>query len=514
MIGVLLADDNRLILEHFKTLVDWNQYGFELVSAAVDGMEAYLDFQKYHPEVVITDIQMPEMTGIELAKRIKGSSPETTIVFLSSYEEFSYVKSALKIGVYDYILKHETDAEKMIEMLLSIKKHIEHQNLKKSFLVEGPLLSLFHELEEGHTENDLQKYQTIFPDQYSLLLLEQDCFFPAISACMEKTLEEVKEKHVKKIIYDRVNKPLGIAKMNSYQYLVLLPVHIDAVEYAYEIKNALRAGTEKTFSVIVCAIQSSMIECVGRFVEKKNALARKFFYPAATVLYLEHLEYVGKEISIPHIAKLSDFLKSKDFESFLRALDKSYLTAIDAKDYDSLFTITYEYLNQLMDYHQRVVDFQTGKTFFVYDERSVQHWYDAASIFDWIKGRFLVLTGVLSRNLFPEYSKEVVKIISYINENYSDSDLSAEKIATVFSSSVNSLNTLFKRETGNTLWQLIIKIRMEQAKTLLDQKDLKISEVCDRIGYKTISYFSKVFKKVYGISPHDYRREQHDTKKV
>ena len=90
MIRVLLADDNTVSLEYFSTLIDWEHYGFQVVSTAVDGEEALYEFHRLRPEVVITDIKMPTMTGIELAERIHETSPQTVVLFLSSYSEFTY----------------------------------------------------------------------------------------------------------------------------------------------------------------------------------------------------------------------------------------------------------------------------------------------------------------------------------------------------------------------------------------------------------------------------------------
>lgn len=113
MIRIMLVDDNRVALEYFSTLVNWEKLGYELVCTAIDGASALILFQKYHPEVIITDVQMPNMDGISLTREVMKIAPDTVMVFLSSYAEFSYIQSAMRFGVVDYILKHEMKAPEL-----------------------------------------------------------------------------------------------------------------------------------------------------------------------------------------------------------------------------------------------------------------------------------------------------------------------------------------------------------------------------------------------------------------
>lgn len=124
MIKTLLADDNKITIEYLEKMIDWEKHGFEIIATAADGIEAWDQFLKNMPDVVITDVKMPGLNGIELTKKIKEYSPDTVIVFISSYEEFSYVHSALNLGVHDYILKHETRTKVIYEKLDLIKRSL------------------------------------------------------------------------------------------------------------------------------------------------------------------------------------------------------------------------------------------------------------------------------------------------------------------------------------------------------------------------------------------------------
>ena len=111
MYKVMLAEDNKFALAHFVNMIKWEDFGFTLVSSAIDGIEAWEEFCKYSPDLVITDVQMPGLSGIEFAGKIKEKRQDTVVIFLSSYDEFDYARSAIDLNVREYILKQEFDFE-------------------------------------------------------------------------------------------------------------------------------------------------------------------------------------------------------------------------------------------------------------------------------------------------------------------------------------------------------------------------------------------------------------------
>lgn len=130
MITIMLADDNKFALKHFAGLVNWEEFGFELIDTAIDGIEAWHKFCRLSPDVVITDVQMPGMDGRELAKRIKRTKPDTVVIFLSSYDEFDYARSAIDLSVQEYILKQELDKKTLEKKLGEIRQMIQNKKEK------------------------------------------------------------------------------------------------------------------------------------------------------------------------------------------------------------------------------------------------------------------------------------------------------------------------------------------------------------------------------------------------
>lgn len=121
---------------------------------------------------------------------------------------------------------------------------------------------------------------------------------------------------------------------------------------------------------------------------------------------------------------------------------------------------------------------------------------------------------ILQQNKHYHYSLEVVNVLCFINQNYADANLSAELIAQNVRLNINYLNSVFKKETGDTVWKRLTKIRLQKAKKMLLVKDSKISEVYEQVGFNSLSYFSTVFRKYYGYSPQEYKKKNEIYEKI
>ena len=457
---VLLAEDNPLLLEHFANMVDWKQYGFDVVLKAEDGKRAWQKFEAYHPELVIADIQMPRMTGIELGERIREKSAETILYFLTSYEEFSYVKSALELGSCGYLLKHEMNRVQMIRILEEAGREIKKRKRYSRYDAEAAFTELVWELERKNGEEiHIEEYSAGLPDVYDLFWL-----------CLVKTQG-------------------------------------GATEQAYDLKLRLREKFGSTFSVLILAEQEELSGCVNRYLRTKEVRRQGIFRVCSCVL---HAEDIGRsrKVALPlDLEKADRWIRDREFEKLCRWMDQNFLKAVEARDGERFEALTRYFSVRLMEYHEKLVNLQTGVIFTVCESEDTANWYEASVLYHWMKHKVMELGKILENPSVFQYSDIVNRAVLYVSRNYTNSDLSVEEIASHLKISANHLNTVFRKETGETLWKFVVRVRMERAKELLNLGSDKMTDICRKTGYKNISYFSKVFRETCGMTPMEYRRE-------
>ena len=153
-ITVMLVDDEKLFIENLFSIYDWNANGFNIVSAASNGKQALKQFQKFHPQVVITDIRMPFMDGIKLIQQIRKQDKTTKIVLLSSYGDFKYAQQAIKEGITNYILKDEMNSDHISELMSEIKNQILMETSKQNIIVQNKALDFFGNISDKLSDID------------------------------------------------------------------------------------------------------------------------------------------------------------------------------------------------------------------------------------------------------------------------------------------------------------------------------------------------------------------------
>lgn len=517
MIKVLLADDNKLALDHLTQLVRERDDEFEVVACMENGAGALAAFERYQPQLVITDVCMPGMSGIDLAREIKRMAPETVIIFLSNYEEFEYVRSAMDLGVFDYILKHENIQKKLGEKLTAVKKILRRKPQTVKFSEEGWLQSFWSQMEHDGSQAIREQAQEIFPEQYDFFLMEQDCFLPPICELLQTETQEVSDRNVKDICYLHFKQAVAVVRYEKYRYLLMMRRGKEENAAAYKIKEKLQENLYTSFSVLIVCENAPILEGLSLSWSSRDMLDQRYFYPMSVVLNRSTMQR-AKEKGSP-----TQYLDGKKFEYNLlknrihelcEQMDAAYLDIIRKRDIPGLFEFLRTLISFLLPYHQKVMDYKKGGSFVLYQETTVESWYSADDTFYWLKQKYMQLAQIQENNSFFNYSAQVQAAIKYINGHYMEVDIGAEDVAEQAGLSVNRLNTLMKEETGSTVWKFLTKVRVEKAKQLLDSTGYTIAEICPMVGYSTSSYFSKIFKKTNGVSPQKYRSMKDDAQKA
>jgi len=504
VLKLMLVDDNRLALEYFASLVSWEAEGFELVCTAGDGEAALIFFDKYSPDVVITDVQMPNLDGIGLAREIRNRAPQTMVLFLSSYEEFSYIRSAMELGVYDYILKHELTAETLRAKLRKLRSTMEKRNVDKRFIAEGSLSSWLNNQRDG-LPRESAKLTSRFPGRYDFTLAMEDCILPGLARRYSPTTED-NMGAVRAFLYGDPSTE-AVLQIDAHTLLVVSSAGQGSLSRAYRWRDEFRSESIHSLSFLLTGEECTVIDGITQYLAVESLRNQKYFYPAGTVLTASMLRRQTSNVKPLCDNDLSSLLDAHRFSDSCRLLDEQYIRIQQNADSDAFQNLCEVCCNVMSAQNNSLWDPSARVVFTMFDPVSdPPRWYDIPSAFCWLKERYTFMTGLMDTSDRRSRGQGTGKVLSYIQAHYSDSNLGAEAIAEAFGVSVNRMNAMIKKETGSTLWKLLIQVRMEEAGRLLRTSSLPVSDIMEKTGYRTMSHFADSFRKYYDMSPSEYRR--------
>lgn len=531
MIKVFLVEDEFVMREGIKKNIDWAGHGYEFCGDASDGEMAFPMIKKAQPDIVITDIKMPFMDGIELSRLLKKEMPSVEIIILSGYEEFEYAKAGIEIGVAQYLTKPISGNELLKELdLLSAKIETRRQEkeLKALYLKEmeenrqGEKKDFFKELVSGQRSMSALLSMAdkldlnITAMWYNLVLLKanlpdkkQDGYSDEYIA-MDRELCELEMKD-KIIQFDRDLEGKAILFMaDSKEELEELQSESLAKATAiFEQHEGIRyfGGIGKAVGRLTALEES--------YATALRAFAHQYLVKENMILHLEDedssIQSMQEDFNIANVepkqvdrGKVRDFLRIGDgseapyfVEEYFRELGNSAMNSVVFRQYImmDLYFCAAEFVEELGVPKEEIEAFDISN-------KELQT----------LEGCMRYLTCILQKaievrdNAASSRHQDVVdEILQYIEERYADEELSLNTIAEHVNFSPNHLSTIFSKQTGQTFIKYLTDFRMMKAKELLRCTGKRSSEISLEVGYKDPHYFSYLFKKTQGVTPTQYR---------
>lgn len=489
-ITTLLVDDDQLVLDDLTVLIPWNDLGFQIIGKAKSAKQALRLFKEYKPKLVITDIIMPPTNGIELISEIKKISPDTFFLVLSSYEDFHYAKSALQMGVSDYLLKTELSASALEDKMKKISTEINlHSRTKKTHILLELENYFRPSSRSAYFSEPLREY--ICNNVYYFFL----CSSPA--SFRSKTDSYHAPLFTKEFINDLADflelTYLDLLFSVDNFILIAVPCHT----YLSETINLWTNRILTAFRNLGCngclfytEKPLAFIELKKIYLQKRNELEYTLFFMSEPAVKIKQdtdsFADPAKSMQIPNYETFSEILKREDGKKQLKMWsDRLH----EAKDYNMLqkfinYCCTLFHLNAA----EEAVHLSSHQALDIWAEKG----YDN-----------LRSSGHPS---IEQYSFHVRNAILYIRNHYSDSSLSIEKMAEDIGISSGRISVLFKQEVSKTINEYITGIRIDAAIDLLLHSNYKIYEIADRVGYRSSQYFSQIFLSFTGKKPLDYRK--------
>lgn len=513
---LFIADDEKAIRDGIKCIIDWKELGFEIVGEAGNGDDALEGILKSQPSLVLMDIRMPGLSGLEVIAKAREQGFKGHFFILSGYSDFKYAQTAVRLGVKQYITKPIDDDEltaAVKDVLVSIREEREAATREQFFLSKSKK-EILQDIIAGRTD-------------YELLDAEA----------------------------------LGIAA-RCYQIVIYESFDIDAEKLPYQFAEMFSmAGSDKDHRgsgrfehfeykhrniLLLCG--SSSVDRFKRFLEhydsepqKGSPLDSLFIAYGCTVEHLSELEksYAQAERLIERRFFCTEgqhvlgYEELPNMQSDLPKIDKSKIPEYSSLFIDYMQTFnrrkTAEVLFELEEYLYHVdSDISEVKLFmadlFLQIKDTMVHRYSAmtlpfesnSDIISYITGRNYLYEVVIYfskqfeiiMNAIGNSSRDSVMddILYYIDHNYY-SNLKLEMIASLFGYNSSYLGKIFSKTVGESFNTYVDRVRVNHAIELLTEGSLKVYEIAEKVGYKNVDYFHKKFKKYVGISPAEYRKK-------
>ena len=545
MLKVFLAEDEMIVRETIKKMIPWEELGFELVGEAADGEMALPVITRQRPDLLITDIKMPFMDGLTLAKLAKKEVPELKIVILSGYDDFNYAKQAINIGVEDYLLKPITK-NTLIERLSEIRSRYEHEKTQKEYYEKfkremqayekNSSRDFFETLVSGSADM-MEIYKKaeklgldIVAEAYNVLIFTMDCDedlsgqnegYSSWEAESLELLENFFAEHSQAMLF----------RSNIFSYGVLLKGQRDNIEKNTE---ACIAEIQEIFNRKEKRRQ--WFVAVGQPVERLSQISKSYHTAARAFsqryLYDENILYYKEMKSIEHhnsSDKDSAYLQKVDVNALNPAIlqkflsnglleetedfIKDYFYAIGREPMESLVFRNYVILNvrfSVMSFLKNLGCEATDPEVENTEEMLKEGGKNIESAMAYAKRVISHAISLRDQNSGDKNRNILKNVVEFINSHYMEEDLSLNKAANVANVSANHFSALFSQNMGQTFIEYLTAVRMEKARELLRCTAKRSSEIAGEIGYKDAHYFSYLFKKTQGMTPSDYRKAREE----
>lgn len=537
-LSILVVDDEEIIRNGICRKINKLLPDIKLIYKAENANDAIEIIQKYHPQVVITDIRMPEVDGLQFIATAKKIVPELKFIIISGFQDFKYAREALKLGVEDYLLK-PIENKQLQDIMVKLKDKLEEEFIKKSLLTE--------------LESKFNSNLWLLKNKYLTDLIYADR-----TSDINQILEDLNSIN---LMFSNKNNYLiftiGLFKLNINSYINRFDIYLEkygVINMAEEVFSSLgnviafeNIKQENQIVVIICSDHNlstddfninrvckklinyiydilKLSSTIGISNNFDNLISVSYHYMESYSAYMHKIVIGNDKVinisSVPSPNKITIFIPDEVKLLLINYLEEgSSKRATDTilNFFKSIDPLNLSYVNIKRIYIELIILFtktvkESGGTFetiFTEDitsEKFIQQYNSLEVLLKWINKCVEIVCAYII-NLKKSNGKKVIdKIIHFINNNYY-SDINLNDLAAKYFLNSNYLCQLFKSEIGENFTDYLTQIRIEKAKELLINTELKSYKIAELVGYNNSRYFSEVFQKIVGSTPTNYRQK-------
>lgn len=533
MFKLIIADDELLMRLGIRSMLDWEQHGFRFAGEASNGREALDLALSIQPDLVITDIKMPVLDGLALIREASKALPQCKFVILSNFDEIGYVKEALRLGASDYLIKSEITAEGLAELLAGIRAKLkpaggdeaagsvtrfdDSESLAhlKERLFKDLISGLLDEQEASARATQLQL--RVRSDRLVVVKLRIDRFEHIRRKYVEKD-EKLLRFSVLNVLEEIVpgSRPKEIVVENSADYLLIHNLRDAGEREVRDDISRLCTGIAKTMkdfmnlsiSFGVSSAASGFGQLRAAYAEADAALQRRFFAGHGQVFFFAMTDGSARgEAALSGQLELAfrDALEAKDEGRIMAVLDGIRGELEEQRADERTVRDVYIRLTETVNVHLPAAwtRCEDGSRPPYEAVLKAETWADIHRLVTDYVRRTVSASRPVEQTSYADMAAELI-------HRYYAEDISLQSAAGQINVHPSYLSRVFKQEKGENFVSYLTRIRIERAKALLDHRNLRVYEVADRVGYHNYAYFSKLFKKVVGVSPEEYRESAAD----
>lgn len=523
---VILVDDEAEVIDMIEKKIHWNDLGFEVAGSATNGVKALELVEKLQPDVVLTDIKMPYMDGLELSRRLNQEYPNIYIMLCTGFDEFEYAKEAVHLEIKEYMLK-PVNATELSESLTNLKHTLDREreeklNVKKLndyFQEVLPKLqsNFFISLIEGRVEkHDYERFLQAYQVD-----MKGPLFGCVIFHTSENHVPEGMNPLLLSMSVEREIKQRLMNQWNCREFIymgnTLLILELDAEDQITQITDACDRFCRWAYRIMGAVVTAgigtvcdSLYEISLSYERAREAVSYRVLYGTKRAINIG--EIVPKEQIKPVQSEESRM------QTLFRAIRIGDSTEIERAAHGEMEKL-HKNTETMSQYNLATMEIVSGFFKFCTDNSldfnkisgNMQNIYEKVSQMDessltaWIVQMSETISEKLKCARNSSARRLIVEAQNIVKERYMEADISLDEICTVLGVSNSYFSSLFKKEAGKSFISYLTDYRMDIAAEMILNTDEKSYTIAEKVGYLDANYFSYVFKKKFGVSPSKYR---------
>lgn len=482
MFRVYLIDDEVWALISLEKLIPWEEYGFCICGKSNSAKAAWEEICKNPPDVVITDIRMPGMSGLELLKRLHDEKMKTQVVLVSGFAEFQYAQEAIKHGAFEYLLK-QVKREQLKDCMIRLADFLSKQQEKQ-------LETEAYNEKQFWTQMQYKQAREVTEELFQLPTDEWNGKMCFVAAC-KRTVEQHMEMEKEKAIQDSGGFSMfRLGNRGENEYALCIGIGTNALDGETAKELFQKRITDQNQIWGISRVSDGTQKISEMIWEADIALRTAKF--AQKQLFIYHIKGTGWE-KWDNMSCAMHYRQNVRVRTQLEELKED--VEVGTVLADELFSIL-----ERMDYEYKKIEGKNLKPQEWVREMDLLHAYTKSDrFFQWLT------------EFFPVQSESGSDSAQYIIQIIEKHMANAPTLATIgkeLGMSQGALTQILKRQTGKNYSELLLERRMERARELLVYTNKTITEIAEETGYTDLFYFSKTFKKNNGVSPNEYRKGQ------